>query len=320
MEVDEQIKTFRDFIEQNYYPQLLEAVRKGEFFLFIDFAELIKFNFEISEETLDNPEELLKAAEMAAKEIVSIENNKKLHIRLLNLPSSLKIMISEVRSKHLNKLVWFEGIVRNKTEVRPHVTSAKFECPSCGNIFTVIQADTKYKEPTRCSCGRKGKFKEISREFVDAQGLVLEENPDELDGTQPKRINVFLKNDLVSALTERKASPGTRDRLVGSVVEVPVDLKTGGKSTKYEIIVEANSIEALHDDTLSLNISEKDMEEIMKIAKSSDPLHALAGSLAPSIHGHEKIKEAIILQLAGGCRKVRPDGVTTRGDMHMLLI
>ena len=39
------------------------------------------------------------------------------------------------------------------------------------------------------------------------KSAVLEEAPDELDGTQPKRINVFLKDDLVSPLTERKSSP-----------------------------------------------------------------------------------------------------------------
>jgi len=38
MEVDEQIKVFRDFIEQNYYPELLEAVRKGNNFLVLDFS------------------------------------------------------------------------------------------------------------------------------------------------------------------------------------------------------------------------------------------------------------------------------------------
>ena len=56
MEVDEQIKTFRDFIEQNYYPQLLEAVRKGESYLKLDFSDLVKFNTEISEELLENPQ------------------------------------------------------------------------------------------------------------------------------------------------------------------------------------------------------------------------------------------------------------------------
>ena len=48
MEVDEQIKIFREFIEQNCYPQLLEAVRKGESFLILDFSEIVKFNTEIA--------------------------------------------------------------------------------------------------------------------------------------------------------------------------------------------------------------------------------------------------------------------------------
>ena len=62
------------------------------------------------------------------------------------------------------------------------------------------------------------------------------------------------------------------------------------------------------------------MEEIKEIARRENVIHYLAQSLAPSIFGHEKIKEAMVLQLAGGCRKVRPDGIITRGDMHMLLI
>src|SRR3989344_928641 len=320
MEVDEQIKTFRDFIEQNYHPHLLEAVRKGESFIKLDFTELLKFNTEIAEELLENPQELLKAGEIAIKEFDLPKKLNKFNIRFINLPESQKVLISEIRSKHLNKLLWVDGIVRNKTDVRPHVSASKFECPSCGNILSVLQLDQKYKEPTRCGCGRKGKFKEISKELVDGQGLVLEEAPDELDGAQPKRINVFLKEDLVSPLSERKTSPGSRIRLVGWVTEVPIILRTGGQSTKYELIVEANSVEALHDENMSLLITEQDMEEIQKIAKLPEPLTILAESLAPSIYGHDKIKEAIILQLAGGCRKVRPDGVITRGDMHMLLI
>lgn len=320
MEVDEQIKVFRDFIEQNYYPQLLEAVRKGESYIKLDFSELVKFNTEISEELLEDPQELLKAGEIAIKEFDLPKKITKFNIRFINLPDSQKVLISEIRSKHLNKFLWVDGVVRNKTDVRPHVSASKFECPSCGNILTVLQLDQKYKEPTRCGCGRKGKFKEISKELVDGQGLVLEEAAEDLDGVQPKRINVFLKDDLVSPLTERKTSPGSRIQLAGWVTEVPVTLRTGGQSTKYELIIEANSVEALHDETISLNISEKDMEEITKIAKSADPLNLLAGSLAPSIYGHDKIKEAIILQLAGGCRKVRADGTVTRGDMHMLLI
>lgn len=320
MEVDEQIRTFREFIEQNYYPQLLETVRKGHKHLVLDFSKLIKFNTEITEEILESPEELLKAAELATKEFDLPKKIKKFTIRLKNLPESQKIKINEIRSKHLSKLVWSEGIVRQKSNVRPHVTAAKFECPSCGNILNVLQLDQKYKEPTRCGCGRKGKFKEISKELVDGQGLVLEECPDDLDGAQPKRINVFLKDDLVSPISERRSSPGARITVCGWVTEIPINLRTGGKSTKYDLILEANHLEALQDDHTDLQISEKEFEEIKKIAYSEKPLHILTNSIAPSIYGHDKVKEALVLQLAGGCQKIRPDGVTTRGDMHVLLI
>ena len=77
MEVDEQIRFFKEFIEQNYYPQLLEAVRKGQEFLILNFSELIKFNTDLSEEILEAPEELLKAGELAVKQF---ELSKKINI------------------------------------------------------------------------------------------------------------------------------------------------------------------------------------------------------------------------------------------------
>ena len=320
MEVDEQIKICREFIEQNYYPELLETARKGNRHLQLDFAELIKFNTDISEEILENPEELTKAAEIAIKEFDLPKKLTKFTVRFVNLPESQRILISEIRSIHLNKFIWTEGIVRQKSDVRPHVTASRFECPSCGNILNVLQLDKKYKEPTRCGCGRKGKFREISKELVDGQGLILEEAAEDLDGAQPKRINVFLKDDLVSPFSERRTSPGSRIRIAGWVTEVPITLRAGGQATKYDLIFDANSIVPLQDDDLSNKMTQEDLEEIKEISKRPNVLNVLAKSLSPSIYGHDKIKEAIILQLAGGRRKVRPDGVITRGDMHMLLI
>ncbi|MDP3734060.1 MAG: minichromosome maintenance protein MCM [Nanoarchaeota archaeon] len=320
MDVDEQIKIFREFVEQNYYPQLLEATRKGEISLVLDFSELIKFNTELAEEILETPEELIKAAELAIKEFDLPQKVTKFTVRFKNLPESQKIIISDIRSKHLNKFIWVDGIVRNKTDVRPHITAAKFECPSCGNILKVLQLDKKYKEPSRCSCGRKGKFKELSKELVDGQGLILEESPDDLDAKQPKRINVFLKDDLVSPIPEKRCSPGSRVKLCGWVTEVPITLRSGGQSTKYDLILEANYIEPLEDDFFNIIISPEELEKINEIATLPNVLSAVANSLAPSIYGHEKIKEALVLQLAGGCRKLRPDGIVTRGDIHILLI
>ena len=320
MDVEEQIRTLRDFLEQNYHPQLLEGVRKGLSFLTVDFAELIKFNLELSEEFLENPVELLKAAELAVKEFDLPTKIAKFNIRFTNLPDSVRVSVSDIRSKHLNKFVKIEGVVRQKTDVRPHVTASKFECPSCGNILTILQLDKKYKEPSRCGCGRKGKFKEISKELVDGQGLVLEEAPDELDGSQPRRINVFLKDDLVSPISERRSSPGSRVRVYGWATEVPITLKSGGQATKYDLIIEANLVEPLQEDQIETNLSPEELQKIEEIGRHPNVVKLLADNVAPSIYGHDKIKEALVLQLAGGSRKIRPDGMVTRGDMHILLI
>jgi len=229
MEAQEQIEKFKDFIEKNYLAVLTDNLRKDKKFLVIDFNELSRFDLELAELLLEQPEDTIKAAELVIEQF-DIENSENTKIRFNNLPESQYIMVRNIRSKHLNKLFHIEGVVRQKSDVRPQVTAAKFECPSCGNIINVLQLDTSFKEPSRCGCGRKGKFHLISKELVDAQGLVLEESPESLEGgEQPKRINVFLKDDLVSPISEKKTSPGSKIRVVGSVKEVPIVLRTGTK-------------------------------------------------------------------------------------------
>jgi len=319
MDANEQINKFKEFIESNYYEELLEIIRKDKKVIVIDFSELAKFDHELADLLLDEPEEVIKAAEIAVDQFDLQEKNIK--IRFNSLPELKKLLVRNIRSKHLGKFFYFEGVVRQKSDVRPQVTSAKFECPSCGNIINVLQLDQKMREPSRCGCGRKGKFKMLSKELIDAQRLVLEEIPEDIDsGAQPKRMSVFLKEDLVSPLTERYTNPGSRVLVTGYVKEVPIIGRDGGKLTRFDLMIEANYIAGVQEDFYEIEISEEEEIKIKEIAKDPKVYEHIVNSVAPSIYGHDKIKEAIAYQLVGGVKKTRGDGVRTRGDVHVLLL
>jgi replicative DNA helicase Mcm len=321
MEVGEQIKRFEEFIQTNYYKTLLERANRGETSIAFDFLELSKFDPDLAELMIEEPEELIKAAEIAVTNFDLPKDIKKMNVRVANLTSEQKLLIRDIRAEHLGKLYFIEGVVRQKSDVRPRVTSARFECPSCGNILNVLQLDEKFKEPTRCGCGRKGKFNLLSKELVDAQGIFLEEATKDLEGgAQPKRMRVLLKEDLVSPMSEKRTNPGSSIRVVGVIKEVPIILRTGGLSTKFDLIVDANNVEPLEEDYTNIEISPEDKEKILELAADKRIFERLTESLAPGIYGHEHVKEALILQFCGGVRKMRNDGVSTRGDIHVLLV
>lgn len=321
MDIQEQIKKFTELIEGFYKKQLLERIKKDEKFLLIDFSELIKFEPELADALLEQPEEIIKAAETAVEEFDILGDVKKFKVRFVNLPKSQKIMIRNVRSRHIDKFLMIEGTVRQKSDVRPQVIAAKFECPSCGNIINVLQLENKFKEPSRCGCGRKGKFRLLDKELVDAQGIALEESSEDLEGgEQPKRINLLLKNDLVSPTSEKKTNPGSKIRIIGILKEIPILAKDGGKLTRFDLMIEINSIESIEEDFSSIEISEEEEKEILELSKDPKLHQKLIGSVVPSIYGYDKIKESLLIQMAGGVRKVRDDGTVTRGDIHILLI
>ena len=173
----------------------------------------------------------------------------------------------------------------------------------------------------RCSCGRKGGFTLLSKDMVDTQRLVIEETPESLTGgEQPKRINVFVKEDLVEPKMEEKTTPGSRVKVIGVLKEVPVPLPSGGLSTRFELAIEANNLISMEETFEELDISEEDEKQIIEISQDPALFENLAKSIAPGVWGYEEIKKSLILQLFSGVRKVYADGQKKRGDIHILLI
>ncbi|MEM3373819.1 MAG: minichromosome maintenance protein MCM [Candidatus Woesearchaeota archaeon] len=321
MEATDIIKRFYDFLEKNYLKDISDRAFKGENFIVVDFKLLSEYDPDLANLLLEEPEEVIKGGEYALQQIDVGKELKNFNIRIKNLPLTSEVMIKDIRSIHLNKFILVKGLVRQKSDVRPQVVNARFECPACGNIVSVLQHDTKFKEPDRCGCGRKGKFKLLSKDLVDAQKIVLEEAPEDLEGgEQPKRLDIFLKGDLVSPISEKKTNPGSKIIVNGILKEVPIPAKDGGKLTRYDLMIEANYIEPVEEDYTEVKISEEEEQKIKELANDPKVYEKIINSLAPTIYGHEKIKEALLLQALGGVRKKKQKGSITRGDIHVLLI
>ena len=317
---DEKLKRF---FKDYYWNEILQLANEypDQRSLDVDFTDIEKFDRELSKEFLEHPGELISAAEAALKEIdLPVEKSMdQAHVRVMKIPN--RVPIRELRSKHLSRFVAIEGMIRKATEVRPRITKAAFQCLRCEHLTIVEQNSFKFEEPfAGCeneTCGKKGPFK-ISIEdstFIDAQKLQIQESPENLKGgSQPQSLEVDAEDDLTGNVT-----PGDRVIINGVLKSRQRALKDG-KSTFYDLVLEANSIERLDKDYDELEITAEDEEQILELSRDPAIYEKIIGSIAPSIYGYEDIKEALALQLFSGVVKSLPDGSRTRGDIHIMLV
>jgi len=321
VEVEEIIDKFIEFFKTYYETEIFNNVRNDKKFVVVDFNKLSQYDLELSEILLEEPTKTLEAANAAVMNFDLPQGMTGFNVRFKATPESRKLQIRDIRSIHLSKMYSFEGLIRQKSDVRPKAVSARFRCKSCGQVLVVLQNDTKFKTPVRCGCGNRTNFDVISKNLVDVQRIVIEEIPEKLEGAdQPKRIGIILSEDLVSPISERKTNPGSKVLVTGIVRDTPILLKTGGTSTKFDIYLESNYIEPLQEDFYQIEISEEEEERILEISKDKHILKKMIDAMAPSIYGYDQIKEALLLQMLGGVEKVRSDGIRSRGDIHVLLV
>jgi len=318
MQTTELISKFEDFLKSDKNIEF--RAKTCEKHLIIDFAELIKFSDELGTELLDEPEEALKGFELVVKRMRDDEKEIKVRFKNFDKIFSCNIRIRDVRVSDYGRFNVVTGIIRHISDVKGEIMCRKFECPVCGNIINLLQEVFQPKrEPTRCGCGRKGKFIEIDNEKIDSQKMVIEEDFESIEGTeQPRRIDVLLQYGLCSREIERYNTLGSRVAITGILSARPI-IAHGKITNELEKYIYANYIKSLEDKYKEILITEEDKKKIIKLSKQEDLLDVLANSVAPHIAGHEDVKKALTLQLFGGVEH-KTEHRTQRGIFHILLI
>lgn len=312
MSDQETTKRIQEFIDD--HPDREYYVEKAVKHVIIDFNELLRFDPDFEDKLHSNPDNLLKLAET----VIGIINGKDIPIRIKGFAAHYNLTISNKRVEHIDKFWNIEGIVRKISEVKPIITSCKYECISCGNILNIIQLSSVIRKPSKCGCGNMGRFKELNVTSQDMMKLVLEEDIDVLDSTeQPEKLNVLLRQGLTDKQIKQFATPGKRIIITGILKAVPKLIK-GKESTEREWIFLANYITPTDESEL-ITISKEDEKKIKRYAKDIKIYDKLVDAVAPTVIGYEKEKLALVLQSFGGVNKrdKNTNRIIKRGYFHV---
>jgi replicative DNA helicase Mcm len=291
--------------------------------LVVDFSDLLRYNNDLANRLILEPDSSLASFKIAAFETMRSENalyadrvKRELTVRLRALPDLVPLRL--VDTSYIDHMIAVSGMVVRTSELRPLMTEAAWLCPS-GHLTYETQDDMALKKPAKCElCGEIRNF-ELDRRhsrFIDFQVLRVQELPEELPpGQLPQFFDVNVEGDIVNT-----ARPGDRVVLTGVLRAVP-DYALGQVRTRlFRSQIDCNQVEVKGKEPESVMVTKEDEDLIKKVAASPDAYDRLISSIAPVILGHQAEKEAILLLLAGGSATVLPDGTKLRGDINALFV
>uniref|UniRef100_A0A671PUS7 DNA replication licensing factor MCM3 n=1 Tax=Sinocyclocheilus anshuiensis TaxID=1608454 RepID=A0A671PUS7_9TELE len=279
---------------------------------------------------LNNAFEELLAFQHALKDLVAsidatyAKQHEEFFIGLEGSFGSKHVSPRTLTSRLLGSMVCLDGIVTKCSLVRPKVVRSVHYCPA-----TKKTMERKYTDMTSLDAFPSSAIYPTMDEennpletefglsiYKDHQTITVQEMPEKAPAGQlPRSVDIILDNDLVDAV-----KPGDRTQVIGTYRCLP-GKKGGFTSGTFRTIMIACHVKQMSKE-VSHFFSADDVAKIKSFCRtrSKNLFDQLARSLAPSIHGHEYIKKAILCMLLGGVEKVLENGSRIRGDINVLLI
>ena len=288
MEPEEIMRKIGAYLTSSELKNKYQHMASVKGYVILDFSDIIKVDTELADNLLDDSDQVLTGFRSVLEVPILVNEVKTL------------TQLRDIREGSNNQIVTVEVGLRQKSGVMPRRRAIKFACNNCGREEVLSQEHSKTVYPSICICAKK-KFRIIEEYFEDYCKLNVEELPENTAALQPTKMRVIAKEPLTNTEFNDKYSPGDRVYIVGRVRQEQVYV-SGKPSNTFKRYIEALYIKQLEekaDDT----ITEEDKSQIQKIAES--PLAQKLEYIAPSVVGHDRIKEALLLQLVGGVKKER---------------
>jgi replicative DNA helicase Mcm len=308
------------YVYRDRISRLIESEGKS---LTVDFTDLLRYNEDLANRVLLEPDSSLSAFKTAAFETMRSENalyadrvKRELSVRIRSV--SDLVPLRRVDSSYLDRMLAVSGMVVRTSELRPLMTSAAWTCPN-GHLTFQEQDDMILKRPPKCELCDEARNFELDRKksrFIDFQVIRVQELPEELPpGQLPQFFDVNVEGDIVNT-----ARPGDRAVLTGILRAVP-DYTVGQVRMRlFRAQIDCNHVEVRGKEPEQVQVTKEDEALIKKIASEPDAFDRLVQSIAPVIMGHSPEKEGILLLLAGGGATPLPDGTKLRGDLNILFV
>uniref|UniRef100_A0A6I8NBV4 DNA replication licensing factor MCM3 n=1 Tax=Ornithorhynchus anatinus TaxID=9258 RepID=A0A6I8NBV4_ORNAN len=334
-ELREAQRDYLDFLDDEedqgvYQGRVRELIGDNRNRLIVNIDDLRRKNRKRAHRLLNNAFEELVAFQRALRDLVAsvdatyAKQYEEFYVGLEGSFGAKHVSPRTLTSCLLSCIVCVEGIVTKCSLVRPKVVRSVHYCPATkktverryADLTSLVAFPSGSVYPTKDEENNPLETEYGLSVYRDHQTVTIQEMPEKAPAGQlPRSVDVVLDDDLVD-----KAKPGDRVQVVGTYRCLPG--KRGGyTSGTFRTVLVACNVKQMTKD-VQPSFSADDVAKIKKFSKthSKDIFEQLARSLAPSIHGHDYVKKAILCMLLGGVEKVLDNGSRIRGDINVLLI
>ncbi|KIJ68703.1 hypothetical protein HYDPIDRAFT_173365 [Hydnomerulius pinastri MD-312] len=317
----------------NYRDDIARLLRTEQTRLIVNIDDLRDYNREYADGLLKQPVDFLPAFDEALVNIVTQVHDTEKHelegksyrVGFSGSFGDHHVSPRTLKAEHLGKMISLEGIITRCSLVRPKMLKSVHYCPETQAFHAREYRDattstsnlppTTTVTPQQDDDGHPLQIEYGHCVFRDHQRISIQEMPERAPpGQLPRSTDIILDDDLVD-----KCKPGDRVQLVGFYRSVG-----GGSNGAFKSLILANNINLLSSKIgggiAQTPLTDTDIRQINQLGKRRDIFHLLSQSLAPSIFGHDKIKEAILLLLLSGAEKNLPNGTHIRGDINLLMV